>query len=118
MGKLSKSIMLGMLSTGLLLSSVVVVDTESTVQAASTINNSKEVSQKAYVSSAKKKLSVYKKRLDENIPKFNEYTAIRKNLPALGNLEDEDYYFEVRHYYIVSDYMSYERSKYISKSWS
>ncbi|ETT80597.1 hypothetical protein MKZ08_12920 [Viridibacillus sp. FSL R5-0477] len=115
MGKLSKSIMLGMLSTGLLLSSVVVVDTESTVQAASTINNSKEVSQKAYVSSAKKKLSVYKKRLDENIPKFNEYTAIRKNLPALGNLEDEDYYFEVRHYYIVPDYMSYERSKYISK---
>lgn len=48
--------MLGMLSTGLLLSSVVVVDTESTVQAASTINNSKEVSQKAYVSSAKKKI--------------------------------------------------------------
>ncbi|WP_157059145.1 hypothetical protein [Viridibacillus arvi] len=50
MGKLSKSIMLGMLSTGLLLSSVVVVDTESTVQAASTKTSnvkSKEVSQKA-----------------------------------------------------------------------
>lgn len=49
MGKFSKSIMLGVLSTGLLLSNVVVVGTESTVQASTSTVKSKVVSQKAYV---------------------------------------------------------------------
>ncbi|MFE6170408.1 hypothetical protein ACFVP8_21395 [Viridibacillus arvi] len=118
MGKLSKSIMIGMLSTGLLLSSVVVLDTNSTVQAASTINKSKEVSQKAYVSSAKKKLSVYKKGLAENTAIYKKYDFLVKNpTPILGeNIWSlEDYYIEDRYYYLVPDYISYERSKYISK---
>ncbi|MBK3494092.1 hypothetical protein JFL43_04315 [Viridibacillus sp. YIM B01967] len=118
MGKLSKSIMLGMLSTGLLLSSTVAVGNESTVQAASTINNSKVVSQKAYVSSAKKKLSVYKKSLAENIAIYKKYAVLDENsTPIIGDSiwSLEDYYIEDRYYYLVPDYISYERSKYISK---
>lgn len=122
MGKLSKNLMLGVLSTGLLLSSVVVVGTESTVQASTKTSTvkSKAVSQKAYVSSAKKKLSVYKKRLAENTAKYNEYHIIRENLrPVIRDLvdkwEDADDYDEDKYYYLVPDYISYERSKYISK---
>ncbi|QOV11940.1 hypothetical protein [Viridibacillus arvi] len=118
MGKLSKSIMLGMLSTGLLLSSTVAIGNESTVQAASTINKSKEVSQKAYVSSANKKLSVYKKSLAETTAIYKKYDFLDKNsTPIIGDSKYslEDYYIEDRYYYLVPDYISYERSKYISK---
>lgn len=112
--------MLGVLSTGLLLSSVVVVGTESTVQASTKTSTvkSKEVSQKAYVSSANKKLSVYKKSLAETTAIYKKYDFLDKNsTPIIGDSKYslEDYYIEDRYYYLVPDYISYERSKYISK---
>ncbi|MFF3099796.1 hypothetical protein [Viridibacillus arvi] len=117
MGKFSKSILLGVLSTGILLSSVVVESPKSTVQAASTIND-KVVSQKAYISSVNKKIELYKKRIKENEVKYQIFYNMQKDLKPLhkevfSKIPKEDINRGEKYYTELTPYVSFEKSKYL-----
>ncbi|MFE6170409.1 hypothetical protein ACFVP8_21400 [Viridibacillus arvi] len=118
MGKFSKSVLLGVLSTGILLSSVVIESPKSTVQAASTINNSKVVSQKAYISSVNKKIELYKKRIKENEVQYQIFYGMQKNLKPLhkevfSKIPKEDINRGEKYYTELTPYDSFEKSKYL-----
>ncbi|WP_143691344.1 hypothetical protein [Viridibacillus sp. FSL H8-0123] len=111
------SVLLGVLSTGILLSSVVVESPKSTVQAASTITD-KVVSQKAYISSVNKKIELYKKRIKENEVKYQIFYGMQKDLKPLhkevfSKIPKEDINRGEKYYTELTPYVSFEKSKYL-----
>lgn len=117
MGKFGKSVLLGVLSTGILLFSVVVESPKSTVQAASTIND-KVVSQKAYISSVNKKIKLYKERIKENEVKYQIFYSMQKGLKPLhkevfSKIPKGDINRGEKYYTELTPYVSFEKSKYL-----
>ncbi|MBK3494093.1 hypothetical protein JFL43_04320 [Viridibacillus sp. YIM B01967] len=118
MGKFSKSVVLGVLSTGILLSSVVVESPKSTVQASTNIEKSKVVSQKAYISSVNKKIKLYKKRIKENEVQYQIFYGMQKDLKPLhkevfSKIPKEDIIKGEKYYTELTPYVSFEKSKYL-----
>lgn len=63
---------------------------------------------------------MYKKSLAENTAKYNEYYVMNENLnpvmrDLVGKWPQEDLSDRDRYYYAIPDYVSYEKSKYLSK---